>query len=782
MPRNISLLITAAILFAVPGHAKASKSLNPFTVKDSIEIAYITNPVTWDVNRDPGLAPIISPDEKHFLVVTERGILSSDCIESTIWMFDRISVLNFADGISRVKPSPRLVATMRAKSNMPVISDVRWLRDSQRIAFLGRKSERPQLFIADVNDSRQQAVTSPEEYVSAFDIAGDTIVYTTLVPLAEHKAPEQELVDITGQTIFSLVWPDKNVDDLSESHLVSVANVLHVRRGGKDVRISFNIDGQPLKLLFPVLSLSSDGKSLITVAPVHKIVPEWEIYQPWYGWSHLSLTPGNKSALADDNPWRASQYVLVDLQTGRVTKLVDAPAGRSLFFIAAPTKAIWSKNSRKILVSNTFLPIGPNLDQSERVQRSVAPAVAVIDLDSRQIQPVVYLDQPAQGTRPTKRITDVLWNDHENRVELTYASSLGDVALPDSDSYELRSGRWTKVENANATSPSRNQAGLFIDQNLNQAPVLAAHHPGETKDPIIIWDPNPQLSSLALGRVEVYHWHDADGNAWAGILALPPDYQPGHRYPLVIQTHGYEPLKFFADGRYTTGNGGRALCAKGIVVLQMDQPATFFYTPKEGPFQTRGFESAIVQLASDGLVDPHRVGVIGFSFTCFHVLYALIHRPSLFTAASITDGNNVSYLQYLFATDIPFAQEYEERLNGGIPFEPAGLDQWAKSAPGFNTDKIETPLLINSLEKDALVGQWEIYAGLRRLHKPVAMLWLRPADAPHVLIQPRQRYLSQQAAVDWFDFWLTGKEDPTPSKISQYKRWRELQQMHGVPR
>src|SRR6185437_13515801 len=133
------------------------------------------------------------------------------------------------------------------------------------------------------------------------------------------------------------------------------------------------------------------------------------------------------------------------------------------------------------------------------------------------------------------------------------------VALPDIDSYELHSGKWTRVENPKATSLSNgNQIGLFIYQDLNRAPVLASHA-ADRKDPVVIWDPNPQLSSIALGPAKVYHWHDEDGNAWAGILALPPDYQPGHRYPLVIQTHGYEPLKFFADGRYTTGSGGRAL-------------------------------------------------------------------------------------------------------------------------------------------------------------------------------------------------------------------------------
>jgi hypothetical protein len=54
------------------------------------------------------------------------------------------------------------------------------------------------------------------------------------------------------------------------------------------------------------------------------------------------------------------------------------------------------------------------------------------------------------------------------------------------------------------------------------------------------------------------------------------------------------------------------------------------------------------------------------------------------------------------------------------------------------------------------------------------MMWLTKEDAPHVLVQPRHRYLSQELAVDWFDFWLNEHEDPNPTKTGQYAKWREL--------
>ncbi len=33
-------------------------------------------------------------------------------------------------------------------------------------------------------------------------------------------------------------------------------------------------------------------------------------------------------------------------------------------------------------------------------------------------------------------------------------------------------------------------------------------------------------------------------------------------------------------------------------------------------------------------------------------------------------------------------------------------------------------------------------------------------------------------ALDWFDFWLNGHEDPDTQKTDQYTRWRKLRELH----
>ena len=82
-----------------------------------------------------------------------------------------------------------------------------------------------------------------------------------------------------------------------------------------------------------------------------------------------------------------------------------------------------------------------------------------------------------------------------------------------------------------------------------------------------------------------------------------------------------------------------------------------------------------------------------------------------------------------------------EETNGAAPFGN-GLSTWFQNAPGFNLDKVKTPLLISAFERRAL-SEWEIYAGLRTLNKPVDMVCRCKENWPHILVQPIHRYMSQ---------------------------------------
>jgi hypothetical protein len=121
-----------------------------------------------------------------------------------------------------------------------------------------------------------------------------------------------------------------------------------------------------------------------------------------------------------------------------------------------------------------------------------------------------------------------------------------------------------------------------------------------------------------------------------------------------------------------------------------------------------------------------------------------------------------------------------ETENGGAPFGD-GLKSWLVKSPGFNADKVHTPLwlVLQSGPISGVLSHWEMFSRLRRLGKPVELYVMPDVEhGSHNPQNPRQVVALQQGEVDWFDFWLNGREDPDPKKADQYVRWRKLRALH----
>ena len=91
----------------------------------------------------------------------------------------------------------------------------------------------------------------------------------------------------------------------------------------------------------------------------------------------------------------------------------------------------------------------------------------------------------------------------------------------------------------------------------------------------------------------------------AGGLYLPPNYRPGKRYPLVIQTHGFDKDRFRIDGPFTSAFAAQPLASKGIAVLQVGRSVesgphtTATNTTEEGPREMAAYEGAIDELIDE---------------------------------------------------------------------------------------------------------------------------------------------------------------------------------------
>ena len=146
---------------------------------------------------------------------------------------------------------------------------------------------------------------------------------------------------------------------------------------------------------------------------------------------------------------------------------------------------------------------------------------------------------------------------------------------------------------------------------------------------------------------------------------------------------------------------------------------------------------------TDGLVDPKKIGIIGFSQTCYYVMEMLTSGSVQVNAASVTDGPMADYWAFLsYGGDL--AKMYVAEI-GAPPFD-RGLRQWLERSPIFKLDKVTTPLLVvgQGIPR-SLMEMWAPYAGLRYLEKPWISFILNTHE--HVLTNPAVRMASQGGTV-----------------------------------
>jgi dipeptidyl aminopeptidase/acylaminoacyl peptidase len=195
------------------------------------------------------------------------------------------------------------------------------------------------------------------------------------------------------------------------------------------------------------------------------------------------------------------------------------------------------------------------------------------------------------------------------------------------------------------------------------------------------------------------------------------------------------------------------------------------------------WESAVDMLDRRGMIDPAKVGIIGFSRTGWQVEFDLAHSRVHYAAATVADNVQYSLSDYWL---IPWASLDDERMYGGPPYGDS-LESWRKYSISFNLERIHTPLLMEEMGYGThddvrytipidLAVCYEVAKGLARLGRPVEMYYY--PDEDHQPDHPKARLASLTRNLDWYRFWLQGFEDDNPSKKDQYQRWRELRKLY----
>jgi dipeptidyl aminopeptidase/acylaminoacyl peptidase len=742
--------------------ARAQEAKARFTVADEIELTHFGDPYTGEAE-----AVLFSPDGNYVAVDSEHGRLDLNRPEDSLRFYSVRDIENFLEHGDSQTLSPIWLVTLSTDKEGPVIRSWRWLADSSGVAFLERvEGGNQRLMLADVLNKSIEPLTSATEMVRSFDIRDrQHFVYIVADPTtreklqAEHRSPA---IAGPARPLYELLYQLLFPDDARTVRVLSNRNYLWAVVDGK--RFNVRNNGSPIIIygfFGGEMALSPDGRSLVTTQPVPEVPPSWvALYPPPYPSSPYRIHPGHLDSQSDNDS--ANQYVRIDLQTGSVQALTDAPVSGDAGWWTGGT-ASWSSDGQGILLPGTFV--------KSTDHKPARPCVAVVDLPYNSSTCVVTLRSSTES--PVEEGVDTIKDarfvgDNSHRFIVVFRN-YQDSSIRTTEYRRGGDGTWqVALQSHGEPSIEHNGIEVTVRQGLNDPPLLVATN---KRTSAVILDPNPQLKNMDLGQAIVYTWRDKSGREWKSGLYRPTNYKSGQRYPLVIQTHGFSEFEFRPSGAFPTAFAARALAAAGIAVLQIgDAGDCNAITVSEGPCMASGFESAASQLISEGLADPDKIGIIGFSRTCFYVMDTLTTGSLKLRAASITDGVMASYLQYMM-----FGPDAEtESMIGAMPFGE-GLQQWLKRSPGFNLDRITTPLLVVGGGRLGLLHMWEPYAGLRYLQKPVDLMMLNTDE--HVLTNPAVRMASQGGTVDWFRFWLQDYEDPDPAKVEQYARWHKLRQL-----
>jgi hypothetical protein len=734
----------AAFVWAVPNKEKPVQALDPVTerqrpvtIADTIEMTEFGDQGYMNGLSARNKVALFSPDGGRFVIVVKKGNLARSTNDYSLLLFRTAQALQ--------SPPPQLLASFSSSSNRPAIQQMTWL-DNHTIAFLGENpGGMQQLYTVDCNTSEVTKLTNHSTGLASYAISPDhgEVFYTS-------GKPRESLINERIERLGFVVGSQPLADLVSgENHSVSEdTQDLLTKRVGSDEETQIQTNGV---ILDSPLWLSPNGRYLILETMVTDVPETWSEYvEPNFGLSSASKRfRGTRSYIF--------RYELVDTLSHQDRVLLDAPL-RAWY-----RGVLWSPNSDSVVISGTYLPLNaPN--SSEREARRAHLFVAEIKIPSLEVVPIT--DQESKLQRWDPRNSTILL---ESTSKSASADRTGEI-----NGYQKTGSGWKKVEVSGADLNEGGLVEITLEEDMNTSPKLFAKDVG-TEQKALLLDLNPQFEQRRFSRVEEITFKATDGHTVRGGLYRPPSYVPGIRYPLILQTHGWNPERFWIDGPYTTAFAAQALASKGLVVLQLEEDFTTLGTSREAPEEMAAYEGAIDYVAKLGLVDRDRVGVIGFSRSGFTVQYTLTHSKYHFAAATIADGSGSGYFSYLAygnASTTLFT-DYEH-TNGGLPFG-AGLASWLKNSTGFTLDRVGAAVRLEANGPMSLFGPWEWFVGLSRLGKPVELVYL--PEAVHVLVKPWERMTSQQGNVDWFCFWLKGEEDPDPAKTEQYARWRELRRL-----
>lgn len=418
----------------------------------------------------------------------------------------------------------------------------------------------------------------------------------------------------------------------------------------------------------------------------------------------------------------------------------------------------------------------------------VSPATGLPDGDSRAVLPDLPASVEWIAFHPDGRLLlAALWGVRVGLYAIRTDAGGGDtletlVAPSAFGSGSLGSGSFTSFgvsldaagESFASTSSGPREPGDVVVGRLRTAPpesntLPEGHGPPESDSPTprlrptllrVVTRANPEVRRFRFADTRVIRWPASDGLEIEGLLLTPPDPQSGppfpRPHPTVLELHGGPRRSWWDTCQLTEGWAGM-LAARGYVVLLPNPRGSSGYgaafiranAGDLGGADLADCLSGLDLLVQQGIADPQRMGVAGWSYGGYLAAWAITQTDRFRAAvvgAAITD--RVSWA----GLSPPMAAEWGRAFWGDPLASYRHTAHLAARSPITHVQRVKTPTLLLHGGSDSKIPPSqadELYRALVALGVPVR--YVRYPGAGHVLSSARHISDSLHEVQSWLD-------------------------------
>jgi dipeptidyl aminopeptidase/acylaminoacyl peptidase len=445
-------------------------------------------------------------------------------------------------------------------------------------------------------------------------------------------------------------------------------------------------------------------------------------------------------------PFTKSAFYMVDLEN---MQRIDTLVAGDRFV----NDACFSPDGKHVLFSGSpeaFNGKGENISAGQ-IANAYDNQAFIMDLATREIRAVTRTFNPS--------IAGMRWAAGDGRIYFrTVDEDREQMYRYDPDTEKFEHLPLPEDVILKFSIPGRNMHALCIGQSLSNSSRLYSIDLKTLKSRLIADPLAATLSRIELGEVREFNF--TSGHVVKGRYCLPPGFDPGKKYPLIVYYYGgTTPTARLFESRYPA----HVYAALGYVVYTL-QPSGAIGFGQE--FSARHVNAWGLQTADEILegtrrfcdahpfVDRSKIGCIGASYGGFMTQY-LLTKTDLFAAAVSHAGisNIASY----------WGEGYWGYSYGAIA--GAGSYPWnntrmyVEQSPLFHADKIATPLLLlhGSSDTNVPVGESiQMFNALKILGKTVE--FIRVDGENHAITSHGKRLEWNRSIFAWFARWL--KDEP----------------------